>query len=657
MTTESAAAHRFASPKRQFILLTIFWSICLVLTMVYEMKQTKLNTLEMARLQAKVARAKDRFYRNWVVSKGGVYAEVSPQTTPNPYLDVPNRDLVCSSNKQLTLINPAYMFRQVHEMEREEKGLQTHVTSLDLIRPENEPDQWERKALEAFQRGEGEVYSLETIEGKQFMRFMSPTFIKKGCLKCHGWQDYEIDDLRGGISVSVPMAPLLVLERKRLIQSFLLHFCLWLMGVGGLFFGFKRVSAQQQKRQEIEESLQSFKETLDKVTDCVFMFSSDDYQFFYVNQGASEQVGYSEEELLQMTPIDIKPLFNEKQFSEITAPLVEQPGVPVIFETIHRHKEGRDIPVEVQLQFVQPKNRSGRFVAVVRDITNRKKAEAEKERLQSQMLHSQKLESVGQLAAGIAHEINTPAQFLGSNMDFLTEAFQDVESLITEYNVLVTAVHNNEVDEDLLTHLKDTIDDLDWEYLAEEIPVCIEQSRDGIQRISKIVRAMKEFSHPGSKEKAPEYINNIINTTLTVASNEWKYVADIELDLAEDLPAVSCLSDEMGQVFLNIIVNAAHAIAKQLGEDKSDEKGKIHISSTRGDTWVEVTIRDNGCGMSESTRSHIFEPFFTTKEVGKGTGQGLAIAHDVIVSKHQGTLSCESKEGIGTSFIVRIPIG
>ncbi len=289
-------------------------------------------------------------------------------------------------------------------------------------------------------------------------------------------------------------------------------------------------------------------------------------------------------------------------------------------------------------------------------ILQRVAMEKEKEKMQAQMLHTQKLESVGQLAAGIAHEINTPAQFLGTNMEFLDDSFQDVVSLIHEYQTLIKAVKNGQVRPELLKKMEQSVEELDWEYLAEEFPLTIKQSRDGVQRISKIVKAMKEFSHPGSKEKTPVNINDILNTTLIVASNEWKYVAEIERDLAPDLPSVTCLADEMGQVFLNILVNAAHAIADSLGENPDGTKGVISISSMRDEEWIEVCIKDNGRGMAATVQEHIFDPFFTTKEVGKGTGQGLAIAYSVVTDKHQGTLSCESEEGMGTSFSIRLPL-
>jgi signal transduction histidine kinase len=167
---------------------------------------------------------------------------------------------------------------------------------------------------------------------------------------------------------------------------------------------------------------------------------------------------------------------------------------------------------------------------------------------------------------------------------------------------------------------------------------------------------MKEFSHPGSKEKVAINLNTIIQTPITVATNEWKYVAEIKTDLDPALPEVPCLSDEMGQVILNMVVNAAHAISDTLGANPEGKKGVITLSTRHDEGWVELRISDTGAGIPEAIRGRVFDPFFTTKKVGKGTGQGLAIVHDVITDKHQGTISFESEVGAGTTFIIRLPI-
>lgn len=273
---------------------------------------------------------------------------------------------------------------------------------------------------------------------------------------------------------------------------------------------------------------------------------------------------------------------------------------------------------------------------------------------QAESFHSQKLESVGRLAAGIAHEINTPTQYVGSNIEFLDEAFSDLKELIDIFvNRLAAA---KEQCPGLAAAIKEKLDEIDWPYLLEEIPRAISQSRDGVHRVTSIVRAMKEFSHPGSRKKTLTDINKIIENTITVARNEWKYAAEVETELAPDLPAVPCLTDEIGQVLLNMLVNATHAIEEKLGKNPDEQKGLIKISSAGDGNWLEIKISDNGNGIPRKARGKIFEPFFTTKEVGRGTGQGMAIAHDVICKKHGGSITFETETGRGTTFIVRLPL-
>lgn len=283
-----------------------------------------------------------------------------------------------------------------------------------------------------------------------------------------------------------------------------------------------------------------------------------------------------------------------------------------------------------------------------------KKALQELQLTQTRLLHAQKLESVGQLAAGIAHEINTPTQFIGSNIDFLEESFADVKLMIASLQKIVLAISQGTAVSEAGREAEKLLEELDWSYLETEIPAAIMQSKEGIKRVTTIVQAMKEFSHPGSKEKAYFDLNKIIETTITVASNEWKYWAEVETRLDPDLPQVFCLADEIGQVFLNILINASQAIASK--NKGSSEKGRITISTRRYPEHVEICIEDTGSGIPENIRQRVFDPFFTTKDVGKGTGQGLAISHDVIEKKHGGIISLTSEVGKGTVFTIQLPI-
>jgi PAS domain S-box-containing protein len=284
-------------------------------------------------------------------------------------------------------------------------------------------------------------------------------------------------------------------------------------------------------------------------------------------------------------------------------------------------------------------------VEVTQDVTQQRKLERE-------LGQAHKLESIGQLAAGIAHEINTPTQFIGDNIRFLKESFNEVLDLLSKLQGLVASAPESSAI--ALAPIATTLDARTVVYWRDEIPKAITQSLEGVERIAKIVGAMKEFSHPGT-ERTPLDLNRAIASTITVASNEWKYVADIKTDFDVLLPLVPVMPGSFNQVILNIIVNAAHAISAKAAPGTA-AKGTITVATRRLNESAEIRISDTGCGMPAGTIPKIFDLFFTTKPVGTGTGQGLAIAHDVVVAKHGGTIDVESELGVGTTFTIRLPL-
>jgi signal transduction histidine kinase len=265
------------------------------------------------------------------------------------------------------------------------------------------------------------------------------------------------------------------------------------------------------------------------------------------------------------------------------------------------------------------------------------------------------MEAIGQLAAGIAHEINTPTQFVGDNTRFLQDAFDDLMQIVEIYQELIDAAKSKSLTTALIQNAEEHIEEIEIQYLKEEIPVAIQHTLKGVDRIAKIVQAMKIFSHPGRTEKEPIDINDEIEKTITITRNEWKYVAELITDLDPSLSSVPCFRAEFNQVILNLIVNAAHAIG-EANKDNCSQKGTIRISTRQDDNWAKIRISDTGSGIPEDIQHKIFDLFFTTKEPGKGTGQGLAISHSVIVDKHNGTITLETKEGKGTTFIIGLPL-
>jgi len=286
------------------------------------------------------------------------------------------------------------------------------------------------------------------------------------------------------------------------------------------------------------------------------------------------------------------------------------------------------------------------FVAIKEDITERRT-------LESELRQAQKLEGIGQLAAGIAHEINTPTQFVTDNLTFLSDAWKVTLQLLEQYREAVRA-NRGKLAPELIEHLGQAEQTCDIEFIQGEVPSALAQSLDGAERVAGIVRVMKEFSHPDCADKTETDLNQAILSTITVARNEWKYVADIATHFDKTLPPVTCYPGEINQVVLNLIVNAAHTIRDKT---KGQVKGLITISTRARGACDEIAIADTGMGVPEEIQTRIYEPFFTTKEVGKGTGQGLAHAHSVVVKKHLGKIWFETEPGVGTTFFLQIPFG
>ena len=341
-----------------------------------------------------------------------------------------------------------------------------------------------------------------------------------------------------------------------------------------------------------------------------------------------------------------------RPLADIVPDLVEE--LPELEETesVDRRREcegrrldGTPIPLSVALGHFREEGASFATV-LLHDLTHERQ-------MQAQLSHAQKLESIGQLAAGIAHEINTPTQYITDNVRFLRDAYEELSEALALLPRLIAAPEEADapgagVSLDAIAKI---LEGSDLDYLLEEMPSAIDQSLEGLETVASIVRAMKEFSHPGRTDLVATDLNHAIDNTVTVARNVWKTTAEMELDFDPHLPLVPCLGGEFNQVILNLVVNAAHAI-----EARGSRMGKITITTRKQDPWVEIRVRDDGCGMSEEIRQRIFEPFFTTKEVGTGTGQGLAISHNVVVDKHRGEIEVESEEGVGTTFVVRLPL-
>jgi signal transduction histidine kinase len=315
-------------------------------------------------------------------------------------------------------------------------------------------------------------------------------------------------------------------------------------------------------------------------------------------------------------------------------------------------QEVRDRTMELGKLNDQLNQQKGELEQKTREL---KLAYDELQRTHTKMLQQEKMASIGQLAAGIAHEINTPIQFVGDNISFLHESFDDLLNCIAKYQeITIQADKNNGELIKLYSQIESAIDEADFDYLKSEVPLAFDQTADGVKQVAEIVQAMRSFAHFGNATLGPIEMDELIRSTVEITRNSWRQVADLTLELATPPLIVNGLHGELGQVLLNLIINAVDAIAYAPCQKKIP--GHIQIQTRYTDDWGEIVVTDSGCGIDQSIQDKIFEPFFTTKDVGKGSGQGLSIAYNIVTEAHGGELLVESKPGEGSSFIVRLPL-
>lgn len=417
----------------------------------------------------------------------------------------------------------------------------------------------------------------------------------------------------------------------------------------------KLVAERTAKLEETNRSLRAERDYIDQIiqkTPALIVGVTPNGATTFINPAVSRHTGYSAEELIGKNWWQL--LYPADEYRQVEQFFRDfEQGLLLDYEMVLTTKTGAKRVVS--WNSVRRNNEAGNAEEIIgfgNDISERKKAETERRSMEIQLRQAQKMESVGRLAAGIAHEISTPTQYIGDNLRFLQSSFADLKLLHKQYEKLFEAAKSGAANHDLIAQTEETIARTELDFLAQGIPKSIQQSLEGLENVARIVRAMNAFSHPDHSEKTPVDLNKAIDATLIVARHEWKNVAEIVKELDEKLPRVPCFTGSFNQVILNLVVNAAHAIA----DKRSAGKGTITITTRNCGDWAEIRVKDTGTGIRENIRDKIFDPFFTTKPLGKGTGQGLAIAHAVMVDQHGGQLSFETEIGVGSVFIIRLPI-
>jgi PAS domain S-box-containing protein len=558
-----------------------------------------------------------------------------------------------------TKINPILMQNDPEVFKRQVlSDIEYRVVSSRPMNSDNLADAWESTALAGFREQQDFIFERKDTPEKQLYRYIGPVFVQENCLPCHGYEGIKVGDLRGGISVTVNAGPIYAEQATHKRWILITHIGGYLLLAGSTLFFLHQLRRHWGLLTEVRDQLRHEEDFLSSITrtmgeGCVVVDL--DGVVTFANPESEWILGWAGSELVGSRWLDrVLPK------SRAGEPRGQNALWQTLIDGITRreeeesfqHKDGLLIPVAYSVSAMCEGEETTGAVITFNDISERKRAEEERSRMERQMNQMHKMEAVGQLAGGIAHEINTPIQYIGENLRFLQDAHADMNKLLDAYQGLSRHAESIESLRPQLEKVKQVREEVDIDYLQEELPKSVEQSLTGTEQVARIVLAMKEFAHPGSRQMDQADLNKIIQNSVAVSKNEWKYVADAELQLDPDLPKVECLGGEISQVLLNLIVNAAHAIENT----EHDGKGKITISSTLHNKMVEVRVSDTGTGIPEAVRESIFNPFFTTKDVGEGTGQGLAIAQDIVVGKHRGQLFFETEEGQGTTFIMQLPI-
>ncbi|HEY7585296.1 MAG TPA: response regulator [Candidatus Deferrimicrobiaceae bacterium] len=603
-------------------LVVLFWTICMIASVAWNFRDKREQIQGLALVEARAIMMKDLVYRRWVSDHGGVYVPFGGETIPNPRLShLPGREVVTSSGIRLILVNPEYMMRQVYELADMQGGARGHVTSLNPILPENGADPWESRALKAFQLGEKEVSSVDLLDGEPFMRLMRPLVTEKRCMDCHGQQGYKVGDIRGGISVSVPMEPYKAVAEGNIRDMFLGHGGIWLVGMALLGAGSSVIRRQQKQREGVKSVLDAERDRVEEVTrretalrnvlldnlPCIALVISKETREIVACNEIAKKCG---------------AVVGKTCYDALAVPGSPCPfcRAPELWET----GESRQLETEYMGRFWQgiwvPFS-DDYYVHYIFEITDRKRAEEDNKKLEAQLQQAVKMEAVGRLAGGVAHDFNN----------------------------LLTAIMGNIS----LAQMRLPSSDIASVRLAE--------AGKAAERAAGLTQKLLAFSRKQIIEPKVLDLNELIADLHSMLVRLIREDIEIRYVPGEGLGMVKVDASQFEQVLVNLVVNARDAmpgggkiVIETSNAALDDDYRTRHPYVKRAEQFVMLAVSDTGCGMSEQVKSHLFEPFFTTKPKGAGTGLGLAMVYGS-VKQAGGSIEVYSEVGIGTTFKIYLP--
>ena len=608
------------------IIMTILWTAMLGGALIWNIRHEKQDLLELSKQEARAYYNKDRAFRLWATSHGGVYVQVNESTQPNPNLShIPERDVVTPSGRQLTLMNPAYMMRQLMEQHAELYGVKSKVTSLKVFNPVNIPDEWESSALKAFGEGVTEVSELTEIDGLPYLRFMRPLFIKEDCLKCHNSQGYNVGDIRGGIAVAIPMAPYWALFQDHWQHMIFIHIVICGMGLAVLFFltnrGKQMIITRSRLEKESGDLNRQMALILDSLGEGVLGIDSEG-KITFVNPATLKMCGFTKEELLHKA---IHEVVHHTKPDGSPYPVEDCPMTKTIRngetrksdDEVFWRKDGSSFPVEYRSSPLEKDGESKGGVVTFRDLTT----QFEKEDMERQLRNVQKLESIGTLAGGIAHDFNNILSVILGYSDIALRKIPTGSSAISD---------------------------------VKQVMIAGERAKDLVQQILA-------FSRQSEQQLQPLKLQPVIKECLKLLRASIPTTIKLQQDIEENCGEILGDPTQIHQVVMNLCTNAYHAMREQGGVIEvslsqvefslRDLGNKMELDPG---SYVRLMVKDTGGGIDKITLRKIFDPYFTTKDKGEGSGLGLAIVHG-IVKGLGGEIAVYSEVGEGTIIHVYLP--
>jgi PAS domain S-box-containing protein len=576
--------------------------------------QSKIS-LELATAEASASYNKDLVYRRWSSMHGGTYVPVTETTKPNPYLNnIEERDILSPSGRVLTLMNPAYMTRQVYELTGKKYPLKSHLTSLNPIRSENSPVPWEVEALKSFEKGETEFSNVDILDQEEYFRYMRPLFTEKSCLKCHAAQGYGEGDLIGGISVSVPMEPYNVIRFFVVRTISIAYSIIFAMGIIVLIIIFSMLNRQYHRQAVVEEQLRLQAKLLDSVEQSVIATDFDG-KILYWNPYSEKLYGWKKSEAIGL---DLMNLIIPEKNRENAAKTSKKIREGKSWSGEVRVKNRSEIILPALLTVSPIYNEMGEItggISITIDLTEKKKLEA-------QLQQTQKMEGIGTLAGGIAHDFN---------------------------NILAPIILHSQM------ALEDISPDNPLRTSMGEIYMAAKRARD-------LVKQILTFARKGQDNRIILRASLVIKEAIKFLRSTIPTTVDIRYEDKTEHDAIYANPTQINQIVMNLCTNAAQSMKEKEGvidvilDDVDINKDiKNGIMDLKKGQYLRVTVKDTGPGIAPEILAKIFEPYFTTKKSGEGTGLGLAIIHG-IVKKYEGDIIVKSEPAKGTTFMVYLPL-